>query len=52
LKHKHERDQADRHQEPTAGTISVPVGEPSPAIARISHEVKDELAPAEIQAEG
>ncbi len=50
LTHKHERDRGDR-REPAATTVSIPVGEPSPEIARISNEV-DELAPAEIQAEG
>jgi CTP synthase len=50
LTHKHERDRGDR-REPAATTVSIPVGEPSPKIARMSNEV-DELAPAEIQAEG
>jgi CTP synthase len=53
LTHKHERDRGDRREPATTSgiTVSIPVGEPSPKIARMSNEV-DELAPAEIQAEG
>ncbi|HEV7516607.1 MAG TPA: CTP synthase [Thermoanaerobaculia bacterium] len=46
LAHKHERDRRER--EPAG--LSIPAGEPSPEIARVTHEVA-ELAPAEL-AEG
>jgi CTP synthase len=50
LTHKCERDRKDR-PEPASTTVSIPAGEPSPKIARISNEVA-EMEPAEIQAEG
>ncbi|MEA2695356.1 MAG: synthase [Acidobacteriota bacterium] len=52
LAHKHERDRGERQErtpaEPTG--LSIPVGEPSPEIARVAHDA--ELEPAELQAEG
>jgi CTP synthase len=52
LAHKHERDRRERQErtpvEPVG--LSIPVGEPSPEIARVAHDA--ELEPAELQAEG
>jgi CTP synthase len=53
LVHKHAQGRKDPVESAavSSSTISIPAGEPSPKIARMSNEV-DELAPAEIQAEG